>query len=323
MRKPELVIIIAVIACSFGSIFIRFSNAEPLAIAFYRLLFTTLMLLPFVLLWERDEFRMLDKKSVGILVAIGLVLSFHFSMWVTSLELTTVASSVILVTAHPILVGSISHFFLKDRLSRLNFIGIFIAIGGVIILTLGDFEVGTFSDNMLLGDILAFLAGLCAGIYLLGGRQMRKKISVATYAFIVYLFCTVFLLIQCLATSTPLFPMEAREYWLFIAMALIPGVLGHTLYNWSLKHVTATVVSVSLLGEPIGASILAFLLLSEIPNFFVFIGGPIVLAGILMASMRKKKRKRSKKRKKSAGAGIMYATLARKKMLELKNQYLA
>ncbi len=296
MRKPDWAIIIAVIACSFGSIFIRLSDAEPLAIAFYRLLFTTLLLLPFVIMRSRDELKNLGPKNVGIMVAIGLVLSFHFSMWVTSLELTTVASSVILVTAHPILVGSISHFVLKDRLSRLNFIGIFVAIAGIFVLTWGDFTGGALTSDMAFGDVLAFLAGLCAGIYILSGRKMRASISVLTYAFLVYLFCTIFLLIQCLITSTPIFPMPANEYWLFLAMALIPGILGHTLYNWSLKHVTATIVSVSLLGEPIGASILALLILREMPGIFVLIGGPIVLAGILMASMRKRKRKRKRKK---------------------------
>lgn len=307
MKKPELVIIIAVIACSFGSIFIRFSDAEPLAIAFYRLLFTTLLLLPFVLLKEREELKNLGGKNIGLMLTIGLVLSFHFSMWVTSLEYTTVASSVILVTSHPILVGTISHFILKDKLSKINFIGIFVAIAGVMILTMGDFRTGTFSDNMLLGDILAFLAGICAGIYILGGRKMRKKLPVATYAFMVYLFATIFLLFQCLATNTQIYPMPANEYWLFLAMALIPGVLGHTLYNWSLKHVTATVVSVSLLGEPIGASILALFMLGEIPGYFVFIGGPIVLAGILMASMRKKKKRRKRKKVKRIASAEIHA----------------
>ena len=292
MRKPDLAIIIAVIAVSFSSIFIRWSGAEPLAIAFYRLLFTTLLLLPFVIMRSRVELKNLGGKNIWILLGIGLILSFHFSMWVTSLELTTVASSVILVTAHPILVGSISHFVLKDRLSKLNFAGIFVAIGGVMILTWGDFTGGTLTGDMALGDILAFLAGICAGIYILGGRKMRKSISLITYAFLVYLFTTIFLLIECLATSTTLYPLPANEYWLFLLMALIPGILGHTLYNWSLKHVTATVVSVSLLGEPIGSSMLALLLLDEIPGIYVLVGGPIVLIGILMASISKQNRKR-------------------------------
>ncbi len=292
MRKSDLAIIVAVIACSFSSIFIRWSDAEPMAIAFYRLLFTTLLLLPFVLMKRGKELRTLGKRNIGLMLGIGLILSFHFTMWITSLGLTSVASSVILVTAHPILVGTISHFVLKDRLSRLNFIGIFIGVAGVIILVTGDFSGGPLTGSQTLGNILAFLAGICAGIYILGGRRMRRTVSVVTYAFLVYLFCTIFLLIQCLATSTPLFPLPANEYYLFLLMALIPGILGHTLYNWSLKHVTATVVSVSLLGEPIGSSILAVLLLGEMPGKWVIIGGPIVLAGILMASMRKRKKQR-------------------------------
>ena len=296
MRKSDLAIIIAVIAVSFASIFIRWSDAEPLAIAFYRLLFTTLLLLPFVLLKQREEIKSLDKKKVGLMLAIGLVLSFHFSMWITSLELTSVASSVILVTAHPILVGTVSHFVMKDKLSKLNFLGIFVAILGVIILTMGDFSGGPLTGSRTLGNILAFLGGICAGIYILGGREMRKSVSVITYAFLVYLFCTVFLFVECMATSTKIFPLPANEYYLFLLMALVPGILGHTLYNWSLKHVTATVVSVSLLGEPIGSSILAVLLLGEMPSDWVLIGGPIVLAGILMASVRKRKRKRKKRK---------------------------
>jgi drug/metabolite transporter (DMT)-like permease len=286
MRRSGLAIIVAVIAVSFSSIFVRWSGAEPLAIAFYRLLFTTLLLLPFVLMNRGGELKALDKKNMGLMLGIGLVLSFHFSMWITSLGLTSVASSVILVTAHPILVGTVSHFFMKDKLSKLNFAGIFLAIFGVAVLTLGDFSGGPLTGSRTLGNILAFLGGICAGIYILGGRTMRRTVSVVTYAFLVYLFCTIFLFIQCLATSTTLFPLPSNEYYLFLLMALIPGILGHTLYNWSLKHVTATVVSVSLLGEPIGSSILAVLLLGEIPSRFVIIGGPIVLAGILMASMR-------------------------------------
>jgi drug/metabolite transporter (DMT)-like permease len=305
MRKSGLAIIIAVIAVSFASIFVRWSDAEPLAIAFYRLLFTTLLLLPFVLVKRGQEIRNLGGKNIGLMLGIGLVLSFHFSMWITSLGLTSVASSVILVTAHPILVGTVSHFFMKDKLSKLNFIGIFVAITGVIVLTLGDFTGGPLTGSKTLGNILAFLGGICAGIYILGGRKMRRSVSIVTYAFLVYLFCTIFLFIQCLATSTQIFPLPANEYYLFLLMALVPGILGHTLYNWSLKYVTATVVSVSLLGEPIGSSILAVLLLNEVPSSYVLIGGPIVLAGIMMASMRAKKRKKKRIKRKIQNAGVV------------------
>lgn len=296
MRRADLAVVIAVIAVSFSSILIRWSDAEPLAIAFYRVAFTTLLLFPFVFLGQRSELTGLGRKKMGILLLIGLVLAAHFSLWITSLELTTVASSVILVTAHPLLVASISHFYMKDRLTGLNFVGIFVAIGGVIVLTYGDFEGGSLTGTNALGDILALVAGMCAGIYILGGRKMRKGIPVITYAFVVYLFCTIFLFIGCLVTSTQLLPFSDKEYILFFLMALGPGILGHTLYNWSLKHVTATVVSVSLLGEPIGSSLLAILLLNEPVSTSVLMGGPFVLAGIILTSINfKKKRKRRKK----------------------------
>ncbi len=293
MRRADLAVVVAVIAVSFSSILIRWSDAEPLAIAFYRVAFTTLLLFPFVVLGQRSELTELGRKKTVILLLIGLVLAVHFSLWITSLELTSVASSVILVTAHPLLVASISHFYLTDRLSGPNFLGIFIAIFGVVLLTYGDLNAGgSLTGTNALGDILALIAGMCAGIYILGGRKMRKGIPVITYAFIVYLFCTMFLFIACLLTYTPLHPFSDREYILFLLMALGPGILGHTLYNWSLKHVTATVVSVSLLGEPIGSSLLALLLLNEPLSGSVLLGGPFVLAGILLTSINFKKRRK-------------------------------
>jgi drug/metabolite transporter (DMT)-like permease len=301
MRRPELAIVIAVVAVSFSSIFIRWGydeNLQPLAIAFYRLLFTTLLLLPFALMKQRTELRNIGGKRLAALIGIGLVLSFHFSLWVTSLELTTVASSVILVTAHPLFVGSISHFIMKDRLTKFNFAGIFVAIFGIVVLTYSDFEgIVSLSGTSALGDILAFSAGICAGVYILGGRKMRREMPLITYAFLVYLFCTLFLLFGCLLTSTPLAPLSNEALILLVLMALIPGILGHTLYNWSLKHVTATVVSVSLLGEPIGSSLLALLLLGEELTAYVLLGGSFVLAGILMTSMKVKKRRKRKKRR--------------------------
>ena len=292
MKKSNLAIAIAVIAVSFSSIFIKWSNEPALVIAFYRLGFTTLFLLPFFILWKRDEMRCLGRRELGLLVSIGLVLSLHFTLWIKSLELTTVASSVILVTAHPILVASIEHFFFKDRLSKTNFIGICIAIFGVIILASGDFD----KPDNLYGDFLAWIAGICAGIYILAGRRMRRTISLITYAFLVYVFCFFFLFVACLLTRTSLYPIPANEIYLFILMAAVPGILGHTLYNWSLKHVRASVVSVSLLGEPIGSSLLALVLLGQMLEWWVIIGGGLTLAGILFTARKvRKRRRRSKK----------------------------
>lgn len=296
MRKSNLAILVAVLAVSFSAILIRWSDAPALLIALYRLAFTTLLLLPFFILWKRDELRNLGRRELAVMVSIGLVLSAHFILWITSLELTTVASSVILVTAHPILVAGIEHHLFKERLSRINFIGICIAIFGVIVLASGDLD----EPGNLWGDFLAWIAGICAGLYILAGRRMRRNVSLITYATLVYLFCFVFLLAACLVAGTALTEYEdgsqmpKNEYLLFFVMALIPGILGHTLYNWSLKHVRASVVSVSLLGEPVGSTLLALILLKETPSsFLVIIGGALTLIGIMMVARRRRKRRRS------------------------------
>jgi drug/metabolite transporter (DMT)-like permease len=220
------------------------------------------------------------------MAGIGLTLALHFSFWIKSLELTTVASSVILVTIHPLFVAAVSHLLMEERLSKLNVLGILAALGGATIMTYADYSGGIFAGGSALGDILALLGGVAAGVYILGGRDMRSSLDLLTYVFPVYSFCTVFLFVAVSLTATPLGPITPMAWILLLLMALGPGLLGHTVYNWSLKHVPATVVSVSLLGEPVGASILAFTLLGEVPSLVVILGGSIVLAGIFLTSIR-------------------------------------
>ena len=272
---------VAVVAVSFSAILIRWSDADFLAIAAGRMLISAVLLAPFAMVMYRAELFSLARRDVAIMVGIGAVLATHFSLWIASLDLTSVASSVVLVTAHPILVGLVGHFFMSERLSRLNAVGIAIGLMGVIILTQGD--AGAGSDT-LVGDLLAFLGGVAAGVYILAGRQTRKRISLPVYAFIVYASCAVFLMVGVVFTGTELFTLPADEWWLFLLMALGPSILGHTMYNWTLRYVPASVVSVSLLGEPVGSSLLAALLLSEVPPEYTMIGGAIILVGIVMAS---------------------------------------
>ncbi|NIP34859.1 MAG: EamA family transporter, partial [Thermoplasmata archaeon] len=133
-------------------------------------------------------------------------------------------------------------------------------------------------------DLLAFLGGVAAGVYILAGRRTRQRISLPVYAFLVYASCALFLLVAVVVTGTELFTLPAEEWWLFLLMALGPSILGHTMYNWTLRYVPASVVSVSLLGEPVGSSILAALLLSEVPPEFTIVGGAVILVGIVMAT---------------------------------------
>jgi drug/metabolite transporter (DMT)-like permease len=246
---------------------------------------TTLMLLPAVLLFNLKDLKKIKKKEFAFMVAIGLVLALHFATWITSLSETSVASSVILVTSHPMFVAIISHYIFREKLQRIGYIGIIIAFCGIIILSFGDLSLG---GSNFRGDILALIGSIAAGTYILGGRKARKSVPLLPYVFIVYSICTLTLLFSCVAISEPIHPVPPREYVLFILMAIVPTIFGHTLYNWALKFVKAQIVSVSLLGEPIGSSILAFILLSEAPPTYTVIGGALILPGIYLAFIGRK-----------------------------------
>jgi len=192
-----------------------------------------------------------------------------------------VASSVVLVTSHPLLVGLLSHYLLRERLNRLMAVGIALGFTGVVVIALGDYGI---SGETLGGDLLAFLGGIMAGFYFLAGRRLRQRVSLLDYAFVVYASATGFLVLYALVLNEGLAPVGdlRTEFLLFLAMALIPQIGGHTLYNWSLRWVTAPVVSLSLVGEPIGSSLLAWVLLAEVPGSAVGVGAILALTGIYL-----------------------------------------
>lgn len=288
MDKPHVALFTAIVAVSFASIFILSCDAPPLSIALYRLLFTTLLILPFVLINKkiRDELLKIPRPTLVTMILIGVVLAAHFALWITSLTKTSVASSVILVTAHPIIVGPISHYFLKEKLSSINAIGITASVGGVIILVLGNYGFPSFALDTLEGNILAMLGGVAAGFYILGGRKIRKTVSILSYVFVVYCVGTVTLFVICLMFNAPVYNLSLKDYQIILLMALVSGIFGHTLYNWTLEHIRASVASVFLLGEPIGSSLLAYAIpwIHQEPSIYTIIGGGIILLGICLTS---------------------------------------
>ena len=196
----------------------------------------------------------------------------------------------ILVTAHPILVGPVSHYFFKEHLSKINCIGITASVVGVIILVLGNKQLAPADSDPTFGNILAILGGIMAGLYILGGRKVRKTVSVTNYAFIVYSICAIVLLMLCLVFSAEIVNISTYDLQLFVAMAIIAGLFGHTLYNWSLKHVRASLASVALLGEPLGSTMWAMLIpaIGQVPSYYTAIGGAIILAGVYMTAKKQK-----------------------------------
>jgi len=287
-KKPYVMLFISIVSVSFAAVFIVSvsENVSPLSISFYRLLFTFLLVSPAVVLSKkfREELKGLSQREFLVMVGIGVVLALHFALWVTSLDYTSVASSVILVTAHPVLVAPVAHYFLRERLSLMNLFGIGLSIFGVVVLVLGNYDLGPLTIDSLHGNILAILGGVAAGLYILGGRKMRKTVSISSYVFVVYAAGAVALFFMCLFFNSSFFNLSLRDYEIIFLMAIVSGVFGHTLYNWSLAEIRASVASVALLGEPIGSTLLAYVIpwIHQTPSFYTIIGGFFILLGIYL-----------------------------------------
>ncbi|MFC1802704.1 DMT family transporter [Thermoproteota archaeon] len=281
---PSLALLVSIMAVSTASILIRWTNAPPLAIATYRMTLSVAMLAPFFL---RDngveKLRALGTRGIISLFAVGLVLAIHFASWITSLNLTTVATSVIFVHIDPIFVAIISHLFLGDKLTFRAIVGIAISFIGISIIAMGDAGTGT---SNLTGDLLALIGGVMLGIYILCGRIYRRNLDLTTYVTPVYVAAAISLFLMSWITGTQLTGFTTQTYSMFFIIALVPMIFGHTLYNWALRYLSAPIVSISLLGEPVGASILAYLLLGETLNNFTFFGGVITLIGVLVSAYR-------------------------------------
>jgi drug/metabolite transporter (DMT)-like permease len=277
---PNVALLISIAAVSTASILIRMSSSSPLTIAAYRLIFATLILLPLFLRMDGPRrIRAAGGRTVLLLMGVGVVLAVHFASWISSLSYTSVASSVIFVHVDPIFVAAVSHFVFKERVNRGTLFGIGIAFVGTIVIAVGDLGTGEMN---LYGDILALIGALMLGLYILSGRRIRQGLDLISYVTPVYATSAVVLTLCSMLTGTRLAPFPFREYALFLAIAVVPMIFGHTVYNWALRYVEAPVVSISLLGEPVGATILAFLVLHESPSPLTLIGGAITLLGIYL-----------------------------------------
>ena len=285
--SPKGAIVVAVVSISFASIFIKWSQAPALAIAAYRLLFATLILLIPTLAFQRKELLALTRKEYVVLSLVGIALAFHFGFWISSLKYTTVANSVILVSTHPILIAVVSHYYLKERISMAAGAGVGIALAGMVIIGFSDFAV---SQESLYGDLLALIGMFALAAYILSGRRIRQKTPVLPYVTVVYGVATIVLFMGCFIFTVPLLPYPVEEWVLFLALAIVPMILGHTVYNWTLRYVTALMVSMSILGEPILSAVLAYILLSEVPTNWVILGGILILVGIYLVASRSREK---------------------------------
>jgi drug/metabolite transporter (DMT)-like permease len=282
---PGVGLAVAIVAISTGAILVRLSDAPATVAAFYRVLFTTLPLVPLALWRYRADFGRISRRDLLFATLSGIALAVHFASWFESLSWTSVAASVSIVQSQPLFVALGAWLLLKERLGARTVAGILVAVAGMVTMALGDLLTGVLvGPDPLYGNALALLGAVMAAGYVLAGRSLRQRVSLVPYVVVVYSVCSVVLLAVALAQGAPLTGYPTREWALFVGLALGPGLFGHTVINWALAHLRSSVVSVSLLGEPVGSTLLAVFLLSEVPTAFTVGGGVAVLAGIAVTA---------------------------------------
>jgi drug/metabolite transporter (DMT)-like permease len=290
-------LITAMLAVSTASIFIRFAQADApsLVIAALRLTCATLLLAPLALTRHREELQNLTRYELFLGALSGIFLAVHFATWISSLEFTSVASSVVFVSTGPLWVAMLSPMLLNERLTRAALVGLAIAILGGTIIGLADVCVWRgrlrcpeFNEIMqgpaMWGNFLALAGAWAISGYLIIGRKLRAKMSLIPYVFFVYGMSAIILILIMFAAGQSPLGYPARTYgWIFL-LAAFPQLLGHSTYNWVLRYIPATLVAVITLVEPIGSAILAFFVLQETPANGVLFGGVLILLGIYLAS---------------------------------------
>jgi drug/metabolite transporter (DMT)-like permease len=304
---PLVALSFGILAVSTASIFIRLAqqDAPSLVIAASRLTLATLVLAPVVLATRRAELAALQRREWGLALLSGFFLALHFATWISSLEYTTVASSVVLVSTVPLWVALLSPVALKEPVTRLVLVGMALALLGGAVVGVSDscdWQAGRLvcpslsefiSGQAFFGDILALAGAFTAAGYLLIGRRLRAQVSLMSYIFIVYGMAAVVLLVFVFAAGQPLLGYSPATYLWFLLLALIPQLIGHSTYNWALGYLSAAYVSIALLGEPIGSTILAYFLLAETPAPIKLAGAALILAGIYIASLSETRKKTS------------------------------
>ena len=287
--KPYWVLAFSLIGIAFAGPLVALSTADPVAIAVWRLGFSLLIVGVFlVATGEWRAWKRISSGELALAAAGGVSLALHFWAWNASIHLTTIAASVTLVNLQPAVVAAISAVVLREAPSKRQILGIAVAIAGAFIVAAPDLRGGlTPAGNQpLLGNLLATSAAVTAAIYYTIGRRLRSSLGIWAYVGIVYSAAFVTLIAIALSRGAVLAPQPPREIAIFAGLAIGPMLLGHTGMNWALKYLPAYVVNLTVLGEPVGATLLGALIpaIRQIPTANTIVGGAIVLGGVLVAA---------------------------------------
>lgn len=282
LKKPPLpvpiLMLIGIVAISFSAIFIKWSDAPASIQGMYRLLFTAILMLPFAKSYT-GEVRAIRKKDWLMLILSGAMLALHFLLWMGSLKYTSVASSTMILALEPVFIMMGVYFLYKEKAAMSAILGLVIAIGGVVFIGWGD--IGISADH-LKGDLLSVGGTIAVSIHMLIGQKLIERMPPYLYSLIVFLSAAGVFAVYNLFMGISFFNYPAREWGVFVLLAVIPTVFGHILFNWLLQYVSATTVSMNILGEPVGASILAYLLLGEQLTPLQWTGGLLVVIGLVI-----------------------------------------
>lgn len=282
--KPYITLFVGVLAVSFAATFIRLADAPPLVIATYRLAIASIILIPIAAIKSRRSLPQLSRQDILLILLSSVFVALHFGLWITSLSYTSIASSVVLVTAHPAFVAVISYFLWGERLNKLTIGGIVVAFIGVIFINYSGL---TFGSQAIVGNLLALIGGFAMGAYLIVGRQLRARIDILSYLTILYTCSAVILLVATVLSGHSLFGYSPTTYLMLVLLALVPQLIGHTSINLAVRLIPVIFVSVAILGEPVGATLLGSLILGEIPTANEIVGGLFILGGIFLVMRRR------------------------------------
>ena len=287
-QKPLAIPILTIglVSISFASIFIKLCQAPSIVIAFYRLGIASSLYWGYALIQNRNPVSTWSPAQLRLSLLSGLFLAIHFATWIASLEYTSVASSVVLVQTSPIFVALGSHFILREKHRMATLSGILITILGALAVSVTDYSA---SPSSLHGNLLALAGAIGAAGYFLLGRKLRAGMGTLSYVTIVYSAAALFILLFVLLEKRPFFPYDVRTFALLAAIAIVPQMIGHTSLNWALKYFSATSVAIFTLGEPIGATFLAYILLGEKIGPLKLAGCAIILVGVCLVFLTESK----------------------------------
>lgn len=292
-------VLVAIFAVSTSSIFIRFAQNEStpsIVIAALRVTLATFLLFPMVIIKHRGDLFHIPRRDIFFVILAGVFLALHFATWITSLEYTSLASSVVLVSTGPLWVALFSPIFLNEKLNRSALIGLGLALAGGLIIGVaglctwnGEIVCGSYGTAnefkfTAWGNLLALAGAWTLSGYLIVGRKLRSSVPLIPYIFGVYGTASIFLIILSFLLGSSLFEISMKGFGWIALVAIVPQLIGHSIYNYTLKYLPASVVAVTTLGEPVGSTILAFIIFRDYPGLTTILGGTLILAGIYLAA---------------------------------------